>query len=66
MEPPYLPEMNPVGVYRKEIDIPEDWDEREILTLDGAKSGVYVYVNGKEVGYSEDSKPALNSILLNM
>ncbi|HHX31648.1 MAG TPA: beta-galactosidase, partial [Bacteroidales bacterium] len=57
MEPPYLPEMNPVGVYRKEIDIPEDWDEREIfLTLDGAKSGVYVYVNGKEVGYSEDSK----------
>ncbi|MBF6597629.1 MAG: DUF4981 domain-containing protein [Fermentimonas sp.] len=57
MAPPYLPEMNPVGVYRKEIDIPEDWDEREIfLTLDGAKSGVYVYVNGKEVGYSEDSK----------
>ena len=57
MEPPYLPDMNPVGVYRKEIDIPEDWDEREIfLTLDGAKSGVYVYVNGKEVGYSEDSK----------
>lgn len=57
MEPPYLPEMNPVGVYRKEIDIPENWDEREVfLTLDGAKSGVYVYVNGKEVGYSEDSK----------
>ena len=57
MEPPYLPEMNPVGVYRKEIDIPVDWDEREIfLTLDGAKSGVYVYVNGKEVVYSEDSK----------
>ena len=57
MAPPYLPEMNPVGVYRREIDIPENWSEREIfLTLDGAKSGVYVYVNGKEVGYSEDSK----------
>ena len=57
MEPPYLPEMNPVGVYRREIDIPADWDEREIfLNLDGAKSGVYVYINGKEVGYSEDSK----------
>ncbi|HLW10015.1 MAG TPA: glycoside hydrolase family 2 TIM barrel-domain containing protein [Fermentimonas sp.] len=56
-EPPYLPEMNPVGVYRKEINIPSDWDGREIfLTLDGAKSGVYVYINGKEVGYSEDSK----------
>ena len=57
MDPPYLPEMNPVGVYRRNIDIPENWDGREIfLTLDGAKSGVYVYVNGKEIGYSEDSK----------
>lgn len=57
MAPPYLPEENPVGVYRKEIDIPQDWENRDIyLSLDGAKSGVYVYVNGKEVGYSEDSK----------
>ena len=56
-EAPYLPQENPVGVYRRQLEIPEDWDEREIfLTLDGAKSGVYVYVNGKEVGYSEDSK----------
>ena len=54
---PYIPEENPVGVYRREIDIPENWDDREIfLTIDGAKSGVYVYINGKEVGYSEDSK----------
>jgi beta-galactosidase len=55
--PPYLPEDNPVGVYRREIEIPEEWSEREIfLCIDGAKSGVYVYINGKEVGYSEDSK----------
>ncbi|WP_416349500.1 glycoside hydrolase family 2 TIM barrel-domain containing protein [Proteiniphilum sp.] len=59
MEAPYLPEQNPVGVYRREIDIPEDWNGREIfLTIDGAKSGVYVFINGKEVGYSEDSKTA--------
>lgn len=59
MEPPYLPEQNPVGVYRREIDIPADWNDREIfLTIDGAKSGVYLYINGKEVGYSEDSKTA--------
>lgn len=58
-EPPYLPEENPVGVYRREIDIPQDWNDREIfLNIDGAKSGVYVYINGKEVGYSEDSKTA--------
>lgn len=57
MEPPYLPEKNPVGVYRREIDIPEEWEDREIfLTIDGVKSGVYVYINGEEVGYSEDSK----------
>ncbi|MFV0328974.1 MAG: glycoside hydrolase family 2 TIM barrel-domain containing protein [Dysgonomonas sp.] len=55
--PPLLPEENPVGVYRRDIDIPSDWMNRDIfLHLAGAKSGVYVYVNGKEVGYSEDSK----------
>ena len=55
--PPLLPEKNPVGVYRRDIDIPADWMSRDIyLHLAGAKSGVYVYVNGKEVGYSEDSK----------
>lgn len=55
--PPYLPEQNPVGVYRREFEIPEDWNDREIfLCIDGAKSGVYLYINGQEVGYSEDSK----------
>ena len=56
-QPPSLPEANPVGVYRRDIDIPADWKERDIyLHLAGAKSGVYVYINGQEVGYSEDSK----------
>ena len=46
-----------MGVYRRDIDIPADWKERDIyLHLAGAKSGVYVYINGQEVGYSEDSK----------
>ena len=56
-QPPQLPEANPVGVYQRDIEIPADWDGRDIfLRLEGAKSGVYVYVNGQEVGYSEDSK----------
>ena len=56
-QPPLLPEENPVGVYRRDIDIPSDWMERDIyLHIAGAKSGVYVYINGKEVGYNEDSK----------
>lgn len=55
--PPTLPEKNPVGVYRRDIEIPADWMDREIyLNVAGAKSGVYVYLNGKEVGYNEDSK----------
>lgn len=55
--PPLLPEDNPVGVYRRDIEIPSEWMNRDIfLHLAGAKSGVYVYINGKEVGYSEDSK----------
>lgn len=55
--PPTLPEENPVGVYRRDIEIPAHWMDRDIfLHLAGAKSGVYVYLNGKEVGYSEDAK----------
>lgn len=56
-QPPALPEANPVGVYRRDIEIPADWDGRDIyLHIAGAKSGLYVYINGQEVGYSEDSK----------
>lgn len=56
-QPPLLPEENPVGVYRRDIEIPANWDGRDVyLHIGGAKSGLYVYLNGKEVGYSEDSK----------
>ncbi len=56
-QPPILPEANPVGVYQREFEVPADWSGRDVfLHLEGTKSGVYVYLNGKEVGYSEDSK----------
>ena len=56
-QPPLLPDETPVGVYRREIEVPANWDGRDIyLNVGGAKSGLYVYLNGKEVGYSEDSK----------
>jgi beta-galactosidase len=55
--PPTLPEMNPVGVYRRDMNVSADMLERDVfLHIAGAKAGVYVYINGKEVGYSEDSK----------
>ncbi|MEG1511793.1 MAG: glycoside hydrolase family 2 TIM barrel-domain containing protein [Bacteroidales bacterium] len=54
---PLLPNDNPVGLYRKTITIPQDWDgSRIILNIGGAKSGCYVYINGTEIGYNEDSK----------
>lgn len=57
--PPTLPEENPVGVYRRDFEIPQNWLDRDVyLVVSGAKSGVYTYINGKEVGYSEDSKTA--------
>ncbi|MDR1585488.1 MAG: beta-galactosidase, partial [Prevotellaceae bacterium] len=64
--PPLLPEENPVGVYRRDINIPAAWLERDIfLHLSAAKSGVYVYLNGQEIGYSEDSKDPAEFLLNN-
>lgn len=56
-QPPQLPETNPVGVYYRSFSVPEAWKGRAVyLNVAGAKSGVYVYVNGQEAGYAEDSK----------
>lgn len=57
-QPPNLPDYSPMGVYRRDIDIPADWiNQRDIyLHIGGARSATYVYINGKEIGYSEDSK----------
>jgi beta-galactosidase len=50
-------ERNPVGSYRRNFEIPEDWrDQRVILHFDGVDSAFYVWINGKLVGYSEDSR----------
>lgn len=48
---------NPVGTYRHSFEIPENWSEDEIiLHFAGAKSAMYLYINGKFVGYSQGSK----------
>ena len=56
--PPYVPtENNHVGSYRKEITIPASWKGKDIIAHFGsATSNMYLWVNGKYVGYSEDSK----------
>ena len=56
-QPPALPEVFPAALYRRTFQVPEAWNGRTVfLNLAGIKSGTYVYVNGKEIGYSEDSK----------
>lgn len=49
---------NPVGLYRKTFKVTDDMkaaNGRVYLSFQGVESSYYVYVNGKEVGYSEDS-----------
>jgi len=56
--PPYVPvEKNHVGSYRKEIVVPANWKGKDIIAHFGSvTSNMYLWVNGKFVGYSEDSK----------
>ncbi|MCF0160842.1 MAG: DUF4981 domain-containing protein [Bacteroidaceae bacterium] len=50
-------EENRVGSYRKEFLIPAEWKGRQIIAHFGSvTSNIALYVNGKFVGYSEDSK----------
>ncbi|MFV0554324.1 MAG: glycoside hydrolase family 2 TIM barrel-domain containing protein [Mangrovibacterium sp.] len=56
--PPIVPEENNhVGSYRKEIEIPAHWSGKQVIAHFGSvTSNMSFYVNGKYVGYSEDSK----------
>lgn len=56
--PPLVPEMNNhVGSYRKWIEVPASWRGKDIIAHFGSvTSNIYLWVNGKYVGYSEDSK----------
>lgn len=61
LNPPFdIPEdNNPVGSYRKKIMLPESWNGRQVfIHLGAVKSAFFIWVNGIQVGYSEDSKLA--------
>ena len=59
-DPPYIGETeNYTGSYRKEFVLPDNWNGQQVLFHVGsATSNLKVWVNGKYVGYSEDSKVA--------
>ncbi|MDF2512324.1 MAG: Beta-galactosidase [Herbinix sp.] len=53
-DPPYVPDENPVGCYRKTFYLPQAWKEKRVaITFDGVDSFYYLYINGKEVGCSK-------------
>lgn len=56
LDPPYVPDENPVGLYRRWIRLPEELEGQKVfLNFDGVNSCFYVYVNGEEVGFSKVS-----------
>ncbi|MFT6336708.1 MAG: beta-galactosidase [Halioglobus sp.] len=55
--PPYVPEQNPYGIYKKKVEIPKDWKNRKLILEFGAvKAASYYWINGQFIGYNQDSK----------
>ena len=57
LNPPYIPEKNNVGLYVRTFTLPEKFSGRmTYIDFEGVENAFYLYVNGKRVGYSQDSK----------
>ena len=56
--PPHIPDdYNPVGSYRRSFELPQAWDDKEVYIHFGAvRSAMYLWINGRPVGYSEGSR----------
>ncbi|MDE0885016.1 MAG: DUF4981 domain-containing protein [Myxococcota bacterium] len=56
-EPPELPRENPTGIYRRRFQLPEAWSgKRVVVHFGGAESVLYVWLNGRALGLSKDSR----------
>ena len=57
IDDPYIPEgHHQMGIYRRNFVLPETWNGKQIfIQFDGVRTGFNLYINGKFVGYSEDS-----------
>ncbi len=55
--PPLVPCENPTGCYRTSFVLPDDWADRRVFILfESVDSAFYLWINGQEVGYSQDSR----------
>lgn len=56
VDPPYLPDDVPLGIYMREFELDSFWNERETyVVFEGVSSCIYLYVNGSFVGSSQCS-----------
>lgn len=56
VDPPYVPDANPCGIYRTVFPLPEQWTAREThIVFEGVSSCLFLYVNGQYVGFTEGS-----------
>ncbi len=56
VDPPYVPDINPMGVYKTTFTVPDIWkDKRVYIVFDGASSCVEVFLNNKYIGFSSGS-----------
>jgi beta-galactosidase len=60
IDPPFVPDENPTGDYRRHFDVPAEWLEsgRVVLRFDGVESLFKVWVNGDEIGRATGSRLA--------
>lgn len=56
VDPPYVPDENPCGIYRTRFTLEDSWISRSThIVFEGVCSCVYLYVNGQYVGFSQGS-----------
>jgi len=54
VDPPNVPQNNPMGLYRRTFNVPAGWEGRQVfLTFHGVDSAFNVWVNGQPVGFSK-------------
>ncbi|WP_077623261.1 beta-galactosidase subunit alpha [Sediminibacillus massiliensis] len=57
IDPPFVPSENPTGSYVREFWITEEWLDKQVsVKFEGVDSAFHVWVNGREVGYSQGSR----------
>ena len=55
VDPPYVPDINPCGVYERSFEVVND-KNRTYIVFEGVSSCVFLYINGTFVGYSQGSR----------